>query len=748
MTNTNRPQNTGISNLNSSIELLQKCADLAFANVFDVSASKFKPLWEIIGEKKAELEGAIAELESNKAELSLSQKADLEFIIGGQHYESDRLEEAIKSYKESLETLRNRAKSELLEDNSALNNLLQKQGAVLYHLGLCYSDLAKASAEEKKESYWLAANTNFGECLEKFELAEAEELAAKFINKQAEVLLELEAYEELQEIAEKALELHINYGSEEQIARDYGFLAEAAMHQSKWAHANHLAELALAIQNQSIGDSWEMGREDNSYLALLSESREQLQKWLATVERLETAREKTDPERDRDTYLQILKALEKLYFEQDRNAKAAEIQVEKLKIEYQYGLRAFIGARQLPTPQQSITNSTASVVAREIEASDRLQDVNNLLARIKSASHKLTVIYGKSGAGKSSLINAGLLPMLLQPGAIDNLTILPIVLRVYTDWLREPNPSTWNLISVLENLRKNDGPNQLKVLIFDQFEEFFAVCTKLEQRLPFYQFLRDCLTLRSVKVILSMRTDCLHHLLESDRLTDLEEVINYEILSKEVLYYLGNLSPANATNLIHSLTETTSLDFKPALIDEVVKDVTVEGEEIRPIELQLVGAELQSRGVTTLEEYRQVGDNPKEQLMDAFLDRIVKECGFQKERLAILVLYSLTEKNNLRPLKTRAQIAEYLSTDTKKVDEILEIFAIEGLVLLIPDVPDDRYQLAHDYLVRIIRQQKGEKLIAGLQLERDKAQRKLLEERPNNFIDRAISSVFRWMRDD
>lgn len=748
MTDANRPENTGISNLNSSIELLQQCADLVFANVFNISAIEFQPLSEIIGDRKAELEVAIAELESKKEELSQSQKADLEFIIGRLNYESDRLETAIESYAKSLSTLQNRAKSELLEDNSALNNLLQKQGAVSYHLGLCYSDLALASSEEKKESYWQAASKNFQESLDKFELAEAEQLVAKFISKQAEVLLHLKAYEELQEIAEKALDLHINYGSQEQLARDYGFLAEAAMHRSKWAHANHLAELALAIQNQSFGDRWEVGSEDSSYLTLLAESREQLEKWQATVERLETARQKTDPDRNTDTYLQILKALEKLYFDQDKYGKAAEIKGEKLKIEYQYGLRAFIGASQLPTPQQSITNSTKRVVAREIEASDRLQDVNNLLERIKSDRHKLTVIYGKSGAGKSSLINAGLLPMLLQPGAIDNLTILPVILRVYTDWLREPDPTTWNLVSVLNNLRKNDGPNQLKVLIFDQFEEFFAVCTKLEQRLPFYQFVRDCLSLGSVKVILSMRTDCLHHLLEGDRLTNLEEIINYEILSKEVLYYLGNFSSANAKSLIQSLTETTSLDFEPALIDEAIKDVTLECQEVRPIELQLVGAELQSRVITTLEKYRELGGNPKEKLMDGFLDRIVKECGFQKERLAILVLYSLTEKNSSRPLKTRAEIAEYLSTETKKLDEILEVLVAEGLVLLIPDVPDDRYQLAHDYLVRIIREQKGEKLIAELELERDKAQRKLLDQRPNNFIDRAISSVFRWMRDD
>lgn len=732
-------------NPNSSIEQLQNFAELVFGNVFNTSASQFQPLSEIIGDRQAELEAAIAELDNLKAGLSLSQKADLEFIIGRHNYESDRLDAAIKNYENSLKTLQTIAKSEVPEGYSALNNLLQKQGALLFHLGLCYWDLAKDSSEIKKKDCWVVAKNIFRECLKTYELAGSQDLVAKFISKQAEVLQQLKAYKELQEIAQKALDLHITYGSEEQLAKDYGFLAEAAMHHSKWAHASQLAELALAIQNQSFSDRWEGGSEENSYLALLAQSREELQEWEATVERLEGARQKTDPDRDLDTYLQILKALHKLYFDQDKYGQAATIKEEKLKIEYQYGMRAFLGASQLPTPPQSVGNG---VVAREIEASDRLQDVNNLLARIKSDRHKLIVIYGKSGAGKSSLLNAGLLPMLLQPGAIDDVEILPIILRVYTDWLREPEPTTWGLSGVLENLRATDRQNSLKVLIFDQFEEFFLVCNRPEQRLPFYQFLRDCLSLASVKVILSMRTDFLHYLLESDRLINLEDIINYEILSKEVIYYLGNLSQTNAKSLIQNLTETAGLNLEPALIDEIVKDLALELQEVRPIELQLVGSDLEERGITTLEKYRQLGDNPKQQLVEDFFEKYIKDCGFQKERLAIILLYSLTEKNGPRPLKTTSQLVEDLSTESKKIEEVLEVLVCSGLVLLIPDVPDDRYQLAHDYLVHLIREQKGERLIAELELERDKAQRKLLEERPNNLIDRAISSVFRWMRVD
>ncbi|HBL12077.1 MAG TPA: hypothetical protein DD379_11835, partial [Cyanobacteria bacterium UBA11162] len=70
---------------------------------------------------------------------------------------------------------------------------------------------------------------------------------------------------------------------------------------------------------------------------------------------------------------------------------------------------------------------------------------------------------------------------------------------------------------ILEQLRENADHNLLTVLIFDQFEEFFlAHATQLNRRL-FYEFLRDCLNLSFVKVIISIREDYLHYLLEVEK---------------------------------------------------------------------------------------------------------------------------------------------------------------------------------------------------------------------------------------
>ena len=727
----------------SEIDILHDCAEQVFANVLNPTTAQFQPLSDILGEKVQELDGAIASLRDR--ELSPSIEADLEFILGRKDYESNGLESALKHYRKSLNFWQQAPIYETTEEEEPENCLLKQEGAIFFEIGFCYFSLAGLNSESNNRPYWEKAHNNFRQCFGVLEKAKGHDLVAKFISKDNEVLQKLEEWDELENMAQKALELHISYGSEGQIARDYGFLAEAAIHQSKWVHANQLVQLAIAIQSQSFEGSWDAPQDGNYYLELLSQSQHELELWQATVNRLEEGRKQTDPQKNLDSYLQILNALQKLYFDQDEYGKAAALKEEKIKIKHKYGLQAFIGVGQLSPPQSSVTNQ---MVAREIEASDRLKDVNNLIARIGSDRHKLTVIYGNSGVGKSSLLNAGLVPMLLQPGAIDNRVVLPIILRVYTDWLREPDPETWNLTSVLNSLRQNDDPNQLKVLIFDQFEEFFQVCTQIEQRLPFYEFLCECLSLKSVKVVLAMRTDCLHYLLEGDRLTNLEEAIDCEILSKQVLYYLGNFSSDTAKMILQNLCETTQLKLESEQIDEIVKDLAVELDEVRPIELQLVGAQLQSKGITTRKKYRELGDNPKQKLIEQFLDEVIKNTGIRNERTAILVLYLLTNENGTRPLKTRAQIAADLLTDSKKLDWVLDVLVKEGLVLLLSDVPDDRYQLAHDYLIFLIREQKGERLIAELVLEKDKLNKKLIEERPNNFLDRAIASVFNWMRVD
>jgi hypothetical protein len=146
------------------------------------------------------------------------------------------------------------------------------------------------------------------------------------------------------------------------------------------------------------------------------------------------------------------------------------------------------------------------------------------------------------------------------------------------------------------------------------------------------------------------------------------------------------------------------------LIDKILDDLAVDDDDksVRPIELQIVGSQIEAKGIHTSEAF-----NNKKELIQAFLEEAVQDCGTENEDIARLVLYLLTDDKLTRPLKTRAEI-EYelniLARDTKievkdgQLTTILEILTLSGMIFLVPG-QTDKYQLVHDYLTELIREQ-------------------------------------------
>lgn len=497
------------------------------------------------------------------------------------------------------------------------------------------------------------------------------------------------------------------------------------------------------------------------YLLVLARAEARLEQTGRAVFHLEDALLQTFPQDDPQLYSQVLQALQQLYFQQANYLEAFRTKQTQRGIEHQYGFRAFVGALRLQPPQ-ILTGSpaiappqkgTEGILSQEITASGRQRDVKHLIDRMGRNDYKLTVIHGPSGVGKSSIVTAGFVPA-LKDRVIGDRVALPLVVDIYTDWLTmldrhlKPFQETMPLDvegrvdpsqmlfpapeSILQKLSEVTSQGLLPILIFDQFEEFFFAYETLQQRRFFYDFLCACLNLPFVKIVLSIREDYLHYLLEIQRTQSLD-IINNDILSKDIRYPLGDLLPEDAKSVIKNLTNQAQFYLDDDLVDELVRDLAGELGEVRPIELQVVGAELQAEDIRTLRDYRRFG--PKEKLVERSLQSVVKDCGPENEKTARLVLFLLTNPNGTRPLKTRDELvadlmALQLTEEVEKLDLVLEVLAGSGLVFLVPETPAERYQLVHDYLVSFIRQQQ-ESDVMGLKLELDQERlhRKMAEER-------------------
>ncbi|WP_413174798.1 CHASE2 domain-containing protein [Anabaena azotica] len=706
---------------------LQQQTDILFTNSLELGTSQFLQNGNILDfEENLELQAAWRELQKQEQKLSPALRASLEFALGREDYVRDKIDNALIHYQQSLNFWQ--------ESHQTLH-----QAVLLFNFGWCYFRKAYLDRTDN-HNYWHLARSYFQQCIQILKLEQRPDLVSKFISPWCEVLRQIQDWQALDELARQSLELHKSYGTETQLAQDYGFLAEVYLSQEQPASAKEMSEAALEILAKNPAQS----RQKGLYLFILARSLRQLEKLEEAVKNLEIAKQE-DLNYNPRLYIKILEELRSLYFEKRQYLKAFEIKQTQRSLEQQFGFRAFIGAGRLQAQRKFSKTLTHAdhqeSIAEEIIASGRQRDITRLIERIGSTQHKLTVIHGQSGVGKSSLVNAGLFPA-LKLQTIGTRDLVPLALRVYTDWIRElgqllaetntnnsslPLESTANII---EQLNQNSESNLLTVLIFDQFEEFFFVCKELYQRIEFFEFLGDCLNIPDVKIVISMREDYLHYLLIANKMPQMA-AINNDILSKNVLYPLGNFLPADAKEFITGLYQ---LHLEPALIDEVVKDLASKLGEVRPVELQIVGAQMQTEGISTLAQYQQLG--PKEKLVQRYLEEIIQDCGAENEQVAQILLYLLTDENNTRPLKTLAELekdlkslAADLDTQSQKIGLVLEIFVKSGFVFLLPEHPSNRYQLVHDYLVTFIRRQQQSQLSKLLlKIETEKQQRQQSEE--------------------
>ncbi len=661
-----------------------------------------------------ELENAQKDLQNQGQVLNPAIKASLEFVFGIRDYFDNKLDLALKNYQQSLSFWQE-------------SNNLEKQGRVLVNIGLVYSRKGIINQVE-----WENAKNCFQQSLDIFEQIQLQDLIAKYISLLGEVYQNLKEWTELEKLANKSLELHRNpnYGSLLQIAQDYGFLAKVALEKSSWNEAKNFAEKAIQtlVNVDDIPES-----KKGFYQFLLAKSYHGLGDISTTIQNLEIAKNDSNSQYNPQQYISILEKLRLLYFQQHEYSKAFHCKQEQLQIEQQYGFRAFLGASYLNPQKQIIDNTKLSsenteIISQAITASGREKNIAELRTRISNINDKLIVIHGQSGVGKTSILQAGLIPALKQQ-PIAARHVLPILMRSYKDWVKTLGEyldvnAFDSTTAILDKLRNNANGNFLTVLIFDQFEEFFFVYKDSTQRQAFYNFLEYCIEIPFVKIILSLREDYLHYLLELER-----KFINSEkdstkidafkdILRKDIRYYLGNLSPDDAKNVIQSLTEKTKFSLQFTLIDKLVEDLAGEEGEVRPIELQIVGKQLETEKIRTLEEYLAVGK--KEKLVEKFLEEVVQDCGIENEKIAKRVLFLLTDENGIRPLKTHADFVEQLkqlNMESARLDLVLEILVKSGLVLFLP--ASENYQLVHDYLVSFIRKQNGNEILAELEKERE-----------------------------
>lgn len=332
----------------------------------------------------------------------------------------------------------------------------------------------------------------------------------------------------------------------------------------------------------------------------------------------------------------------------------------------------------------------------------------SLLAVVREKS--LVIVSGRSGSGKSSLVMAGLLPLLRDdrsshwkvlgvavPGG-DPLGALLGLLPPPGQpdaAVREQDRSALARDPAFLRRRIDEvEPSGLGVLVFDQFEEIFSGRIADDTRS------QTAAALAAVgerhRVVLTVRSDYL------DRVRALPEL---QALTKDPAVWMQPppLTPRQLRAAIERPAATAGLAFEEGLVRELVREVEGDAEALPLLQFTLARLwDERERNRITLDAYRVVG-RPREALQRS-AETVYQGLRPEQQRLAERVFLRLVQPapgEEFVRRRVRRDELEALAA-ANQVTMVLLPFVRAGLLRESSGVTrgDDRFDVVHEALIR------------------------------------------------
>ncbi len=334
----------------------------------------------------------------------------------------------------------------------------------------------------------------------------------------------------------------------------------------------------------------------------------------------------------------------------------------------------------------------------------REQDTEAVVDLVKE--HQLSVLFGTSGRGKTSLLLAGLIPALQKETESDEGTDwLPVMVRCGEDPMESSIEAVTAALREIGINEPNDADDMADflgkaiakcertvVLMLDQFEEYFV---RLGDRLrhDFIEQLQTALQLNpgDLRVLVSIREDYLGELWELRE--QLPEIMHNA-------YRLRKLKPLQAKMAAMKPGSRFHVRIEEELVDRVLADISRE-DGVEPTELQIVMDRLyQSMNpgghVLGAHAYEQLSG--ADRILEDYLEYALSQLAQSERRSARAILKNMVGSSELKAIRSADRIASDIGQPYDQVEKLLARLEDLRLVRRVGKPEKHEYEVMHEYV--------------------------------------------------
>jgi HEAT repeat protein len=362
------------------------------------------------------------------------------------------------------------------------------------------------------------------------------------------------------------------------------------------------------------------------------------------------------------------------------------------------------------------------------------RDAERAILIDKILSDKLTLLFSATGVGKSSLLQAAVMPELKRP-AQENLDVV-----YYKDWITSPLTGLkQKLLEVLQERGKIDTEltidenlslkeflhicatfaSEPLVVILDQFEEFFRYQHYTDIFNPFIVQLSEAIRDRdtSVTFLISMREDF------ALNLNAFKEYLSTTLF--ENYYRLEKLNIQEAREAINKPVEKMGFSYEKGLLEELLKDLADQEREgriggqkvlisenapsfVEPPNVQIVCTQLwefekaNPNGVIRSKTYNERG-GPKG-FINSYFESVITAFSSSEKQLASKAFDHLVTPRGTKMAYPVKDLSQMLKVDEHDLDSVLAKLEKARVLRSQSRKGVIWYELYHDFFSGIIHQ--------------------------------------------